>query len=356
MSFLSISKNLRDLSKEELSGLVQLYGEPSYRAVQLYRWLFARSIDEIDSMTDLPQQLRTRLKEDGFHLKLPEPVATERSADGSMKIALKLEDGNIVESVLIPEERRLTLCVSTQTGCNLGCRFCKTASFQRCRNLTLSELFSQVELARRLIEKEPSLGEYQRITNIVLMGMGEPLNNLEEVLKFIGVLTDPDGLGFSSRRITLSTTGILPALKRLLKATRINIAISLNATDEDTRTFLMPVNRKYPLKKLLRVLRYSPLFKRRSVTVEYVLIKGVNDSAEDARRLAELLRRVRCKVNLIALNPFDGCQFNPPDEPAIERFRRLLEERGLTVLVRKSRGRDILAACGQLGSKADKTS
>ncbi len=356
MACLSGSKNLKDLSKEELSALVREYGEPSYRAGQIYRWLFARGVDTIDSMTDLPQQMRERLKKEGFHLKLPETVATERSNDGTIKVVLRLLDGSLVESVLIPDERRLTLCVSTQTGCNLGCRFCKTASFKRCRNLSLSELVAQVEIARKLKQKEPALRQYHRITNIVIMGMGEPLNNLDEVLRFIKVLTDPSAMGYSPRRITLSTAGIIPALKTLLKSTRINLAISLNATDERTRTFLMPVNRRYPMKKLLRILRYSPLLKRRSLTIEYVLIRDVNDSKEDARRLAEILRGVRCKVNLIALNPFEGCPFSPPDEASVERFRNILEGCGLTVLVRKSRGRDILAACGQLGARMDKTS
>ncbi|MBI5599626.1 MAG: 23S rRNA (adenine(2503)-C(2))-methyltransferase RlmN [Deltaproteobacteria bacterium] len=340
-------KNLRDFTLEELKGIVKGLGQTPYRAGQLYRWLFQKGARSVDEMTDISKEFRSALKEAGYHVGTLDVARTQTSADGTVKLLLALADGVKVESVLIPGEKRLTLCVSTQAGCALGCRFCLTGMAGAGRNLKPSELIGQV-LAASLLVKNGFVKEHTRITNVVLMGMGEPLLNYDNVVRFLGVLTDPEGMGFSSSRVTVSTAGIVPGIKGLGRDTKVNLAVSLNATTDEVRTLIMPVNKKYPIKTLLGSLRAYPLPPRRLITIEYVLIKGVNDSTGDAERLVKLLKGVPCKINLIPLNPFSGSEFKRPETSAIGAFQKILFNAGYTALLRESKGNDILAACGQL--------
>jgi len=309
------------------------------------RWIYHRGAEDFSVMSDLPKALRKRLSERARLSRL-ELIAEEESRDGTRKFLFGLSDGGAIESVLIPDEDRLTLCVSTQVGCAMGCRFCLTARGGFARDLTAAEIVDQVLQVRRLLPSS------KRITNVVLMGMGEPLANYQEVVKAIEVMEDDLGLGLSARRITLSTVGLLPELERLFAdGVRCRLAISLNASDQETRQRLMPISRKYPLEQLLDVCRRLPLPPRERITFEYVLIAGVNSSPEDARRLASILKGIRCKVNLIPLNEAPEIPFRSPSREEILEFQRILIEAGYTALIRESRGADISAACGQLRGK-----
>ncbi len=271
----------------------------------------------------------------------------EQARDGTKKFLFQLDDGNRVESVLIPDKARLTLCLSTQVGCALGCRFCLTGKLGWKRNLTTSEILNQILAVKKTLSGKAS------ITNIVLMGMGEPLANYENTLKALALMVHPDAFKFSSRRITLSTAGLLPQLEQLSKE-KISfcLAISLNASDEETRSYLMPVNRRYPLNKILRLCKILPLRPRSRITFEYVLVHGINDSPQDAKRLIGLLRGIPSKVNLIPLNEAPGIPFKKPSDEAVKRFQEILMEGGLTAIVRTSKGSEISAACGQLQAKS----
>ncbi len=354
--------DLRDLDKDGLTALMESFGEKPYRARQVYDWLFHKNAASISDMTDLSLSLRDRLEEDGFYLGSPELIQERMSSDGSMKLVLGFNDGERAECVLIPDDNRLTLCISSQSGCALGCEFCMTGivgtkrTYKDAgrtgagRNLTQSELIGQVRMAEEFVRKGVFEGHIA-VTNIVLMGMGEPLLNLDNVVSFIGILTDQGGMGYAARRVTLSTAGIVPAIKELGKrATGINLAVSLNAATDEMRDWLMPINKKYPLKQLILALREYPLKKRRRITIEYVLLKGINDTDKDAKRLARLLRHVECMINLIPFNPFPGTEFERPEDVEVVRFQHLLLEEGYTAYIRASRGPDIGAACGQLGS------
>jgi len=334
-------RNLRDLTYEDLLAVAESMGEKPYRAGQVYSWVFKRGVRDIDSMTDLSKELRERLKE-GFFIGGLTVKDVKTSSDGTKKFLCLLADGRSVETVIIPEEKRTTLCVSSQTGCALGCAFCLTARLGHARDLALSELTCQVFCARE-VEKE------RDITNVVLMGMGEPLLNYENVLKFTGVLTDSRAFGFSHNRVTVSTSGVVPGIKRLAQDTNVNLAVSLNAATDEKRDALMPVNRKYPLEELIKALRDYPLKAKKVVTIEYVLLKDVNDTDEDARRLARLLKGLRCKINLIPFNPFPGTTFKRPPEERVLAFGDILRKANYTVVIRASKGGDISAACGQLG-------
>ncbi|MFQ5428605.1 MAG: 23S rRNA (adenine(2503)-C(2))-methyltransferase RlmN [Thermodesulfobacteriota bacterium] len=336
--------NLRDITYEDFLSLAASIGEKPYRAGQLYRWVYARGVSSIDDMTDLSLALRERLKE-SYRIGGPSLVETFSSEDGTIKLLFKLHDGQMIHSVIMPDGERATVCVSTQVGCALGCGFCLTGTGGYERNLTLSEMAGQVLSAREI------LGEGRYITNIVFMGMGEPLLNLDTLLKFINILTDPAGFALSHNRITVSTAGITPALERLGTETNVNLAVSLNAATDSLRSELMPVNRKYPLGTLLEGLRSYPLRGKKHLTIEYVLLGGVNDGATDARGLIKLLAGLKCKINLIPFNPFRGATFKRPHEEAVERFRDILIRSGYMAVVRKSRGEDIGAACGQLKAK-----
>jgi 23S rRNA (adenine2503-C2)-methyltransferase len=313
-----------------------------YRADQIQKWVYLRQADSFKPMTDISKDIRTLLSEHFVIARLAvERIETSR--DGSRKYLLRLKDGKTVESVLIPERDHYTLCVSSQVGCAQGCQFCLTASGGFERNLTRGEIIAQV----RDIKNE--LDDPLRLTNIVFMGMGEPLANYKNLVSAIGVITDTDaGLRLASRRVTVSTAGLVPKLADLGRDTRVNLAVSLNASDNDTRNRLMPINRTYPLEKLLAACRAYPAAPGRRLTFEYILIKGINDSEKDARRLARLLQPIRCKINLIPYNPHEACDFERPSEDVIQAFYQLLFDKNYTVIIRRSKGQDISAACGQL--------
>ncbi len=336
--------DLKDFSVDELAARLSELGEPGYRARQVLRWVYQKGAESFAEMSDLSRALRSALGE-SFRIGRPRLLRLARSADGTRKFLFELEDGGRIESVLIPAEGsdRLTLCISSQVGCGMGCTFCATATLGLRRGLRAPEIVDQVLEARR------ELGA-TAITNIVFMGMGEPLHNYEEVVKAIGVLTAEWGVGFSPRRITVSTVGLVPAMKRLLEDTRVNLAVSLSGTTDAVRSRLMPVNRKYPVATLLAACRALPLPRRKRITFEYVMLRGENDSLADARRLGRLLRGIPSKINLIPFNPFPGSSFSSTPRPAIEAFRGELLRQGVHATVRESRGRDIQAACGQLAA------
>ncbi len=341
------SRNLKDLDLEDLYKLVEAMGERPYRAVQLYGWLHKRGVASLDEMTNVSKELKGRLRQEGCFIGRPVVRRVRVSDDGTIKILIETPAGAGVESVLIPEDERLTLCVSTQSGCALGCAFCMTAKGGAGRNLTLSEMTAQVESARALLA-EGNIPGHERVTNVVLMGMGEPLMNYENVIRFIGVLTDDNGLNVAPRRVTVSTAGVVPMMERLGRAAKVNLAVSLNATTDAVRDTLMPINRKYPIGELVAAMRRYPLKKRQSITIEYVLIKGINDTLEDARRLKNMLRGIPVKINLIAFNPYPGSGFEPPGKEQISAFQKILLDAGCVAVLRGSRGADIEAACGQL--------
>jgi 23S rRNA (adenine2503-C2)-methyltransferase len=338
--------DLLEITRDQLVSWLTAQGVATYRADQVLKWIYLRQTDSFDLMTDLSKDIR-RLLSEQFKIGRLETERVETSRDGSSKYLFKLDDGKRIESVLIPERDHYTLCVSSQAGCAQGCRFCLTAVGGFERNLSRGEIVAQV----RDIQKD--LGDQKRLTNIVFMGMGEPLANYNHLVSAIGILTDNDaGLRFASRRVTVSTAGLVPKITALGRETKVNLAISLNATDNNTRNKLMPINRKYPLEKLLEACRqYQPAPGRR-ITFEYVLIKGINDSLNDAQRLAKLLRPIRCKVNLIPFNTHEGCDFESPAEAVIQAFYDVLFANNYTVIIRRSKGQDISAACGQLKARS----
>lgn len=315
--------------------------EPAYRLRQVLAWVYAARATSFAVMTNLPRELRREL-EQCFTLAWPRPAEVWRSSDGTRKLLFVLSDGAAIESVLIPDPPRLTLCVSSQVGCGMGCQFCATARLGLRRNLSAAEILAQVLAAQEL------LAPGQRITNVVFMGMGEPLANYQNLVQALEVLLSDWGLGFSGRRVTVSTVGLLPQMRRLVSETPVQLAVSLTGTTEEQRSALMPVNRRYPLEALVEACRALPLPQRRRITFEYVLLAGVNDRPEDADRLAALLRGVRAKVNLIPFNPFPGAPFDRPRDVVVEQFRERLLARRLFASVRRSRGLDVQAACGQL--------
>ncbi len=318
-------------------------GLPAYRAAQILRGIYQRGADSVAALTDLPRDLRTALERDFVLAALPVPLVA-RSTDGTRKLLFTLEPGRAIESVIIPDPPRLTLCVSSQAGCAMGCRFCATARIGWQRHLSAAEIVGQVLAARHEL-----VGD-ERLTNIVFMGMGEPLANYDELVDAIEILLAEWGLGFSSRRITVSTVGLVPQLERLVRDTPVNIAVSLTSTTDAQRDWLMPVNRKYPLATLLDACRTLPIAQRRRITFEYVMLAGVNDTPADATRLVRLLHGIRAKVNLIPFNPFPDAGFGRPQAAGIKAFQQQLLAAGINATIRISRGRDIQAACGQLAA------
>lgn len=334
--------DIKELSKAQLVAWLKNQGLEPYRAAQILKWIYLGQADTFEEMTDLTKELRNQLS-GRFTINRLEQANIETSQDGSQKYLFKLKDGKHVESVLIPEKDHYTLCISSQVGCAQGCRFCLTARGGFVRNLTKGEIIAQVRDIASHLESS------KRLTNLVLMGMGEPLANYQNVVEAVNTLTDSDtGLGFSSRRVTISTAGLVPKLADLGRESTANLAISLNAADNSTRDMLMPINRKYPIEKLLDACVRFPLKPRRRITFEYVLIKGINDSSQDAQRLAGLLRPLRAKINLIPFNTYEGCEFERPAEAAIDSFKEILTRNHFTAIIRHSKGQDISAACGQL--------
>jgi len=334
-------RNLRDFTYDGFLRLAMEMGEKPYRAGQLYKWVYARGVSSIDEMTDISLELRARLKK-GYLVTGPSLGETITSADGTKKLIYELDDGLRVQAVIMPDEKRTTVCLSTQAGCALACGFCLTGTGGYKRNLTLSELAGELLTAREAAQEACS------ITNIVFMGMGEPLLNYENLIKFINILTDASGFAISHNRITVSTAGITPAIKRLGIDTNVNLAISLNAADDAARSELMPVNKRYPLAGLIKALRGYPLHGKKRITIEYVLLSGINDGPGEAKKLLKLLHGLRCKVNLIPFNPFAGAPYKRPTDEAVALFKDILIKGGIMAVTRKSRGLDIGAACGQL--------
>ena len=334
---------------EELKVLLAELGCKPYRAGQLFAWIYSKGAQSFDEMTDIARSERLLLST-RFDLASLSLLRQELSSDGTRKFLFALEDGHTVESVLIPDEDRQTLCISSQVGCAQGCRFCITGGGGFQRNLMAYEITDQVVRVEQILSGGKLDTAYGRhITNIVLMGMGEPLANFDEVVKALSIITGEKGLGFSPRRVTLSTAGLVPEIEKLGKSgIKVNLAVSLNATTDEVRDRIMPVNKRYPIRELLAACRRYPLEPRRRITFEYVMLRGVNDSPEDALRLTRLLRGIKAKVNLIPYNPSRESEFGRPNDATVRRFQQLLQDHDYTVLIRESRGRDIAAACGQL--------
>jgi 23S rRNA (adenine2503-C2)-methyltransferase len=334
--------NLAELDILELESALEARGCERFHARQLYRWIYKRGVVDFEKMTDLSKDLRARLAAD-FEVVTPVLVSDIRSIDGTRKFVLELADHRRIEAVFIPDTPAMTFCISTQVGCAMGCGFCLTGKMGLVRNLTAGEIAGQV----RLLANATHMLDHP--FNIVLMGMGEPLHNYDPTMKALRILHSEHGLAVSPRRVTLSTVGIVPGLQRLAKEPLMpNLAISLHATTDEQRSELVPPNRKYPLAEILETCRQFPLKRRSRITFEYVMLDGVNDTPEDARRLARLLSGIKAKVNLIPLNPAPGIPFERPPDERIDRFAQILADRHFTVSVRKSRGQDIRAACGQL--------
>jgi 23S rRNA (adenine2503-C2)-methyltransferase len=334
--------DIAELELPELEQAVEALGVPRFHARQLFQWVHKRGVTNFGEMTDLGRDLRATL-EQSFSIGTPSVVRRETSTDGTSKLLLRLQDGQLIESVFIPDTPANTFCLSTQVGCAMRCGFCLTGKMGIVRNLSAGEIVGQV----RVLARELDL--LRARFNIVLMGMGEPLHNYDATMKALRILSDEYGLSVSARRITLSTVGVLPALERLATEPFMpNLAISLHATTEAQRDLLVPINRKYGLKELLDACRRFPVKRRARITFEYVMLRDVNDTDEDARRLVRLLNGIKAKVNLLPLNEAPGIPFERPADARVDAFARILANRGVVVSVRKSRGRDIRAACGQL--------
>lgn len=337
--------NRHDLAEMELHEIEQALdsmGHPRFHARQLFQWVHKRGVTDFAEMTDLGRELRSALASQ-FRVVTPDIVRRDTSSDGTTKFLMRLEDGQLIESVFIPDTPANTFCVSTQVGCAMKCGFCLTGRMGIIRNLTAGEIAGQVRVLTR------ELGMLQARFNIVLMGMGEPLHNYDAVMKALRMLNDEHGLAVGPRRVTLSTVGVLPNLERLATEPLMpNLAISLHATTEEQRDLLVPINRKYGLAELLDACRRFPVKRRERITFEYVMLKDVNDTDADARRLVRLLHGIKAKVNLLPLNEAPGIAYERPSEARVNRFAQIVADRGMVVSVRKSRGRDIRAACGQL--------
>jgi len=336
--------NIKSMGRDELQADLVARGLKTFRANQILTWVYTRYARSFEEMTNIPKMERALLSS-VFFISAPTIVRTETSKDGTRKFLFALDDAHTIESVLIPDEDRQTLCISSQVGCQQACRFCLTGSKGFIRDLKAFEIIDQVLEISRILKQE----HVSDITNIVLMGMGEPLANFDEVLQALRVIASDKGLGFATRRVTVSTSGLVPEIEKLGRSgVKVNLAVSLNATTDEVRDRIMPVNRRYPIKELLAACRRYPLDPRRRITIEYVMLRGVNDTVEDARRLAKLLRGIKCKVNLIPFNPFPGSLFDRPDDASVLDFQKILLDQYYITPVRESRGRDISAACGQL--------
>ncbi|GAA0763496.1 23S rRNA (adenine(2503)-C(2))-methyltransferase RlmN [Psychroflexus lacisalsi] len=340
-------KDIRALSKKELQDFFVSHGDKSFRGSQVYDWLWNKATYNFEDMTNLSKETRQMLM-DNFVINNIEVDQMQRSKDGTIKNAVKLHDGFTVESVLIPTMSRTTACVSSQVGCSLDCKFCATAKLKRLRNLNADEIFDQVVA----IDKESKLYNGIPLSNIVYMGMGEPLMNYNNVLKSIEKITSPEGLGMSPRRITLSTSGVPKMIKKLADdEVKFHLAVSLHSAIDEIRTQIMPFNAKFPLADLRESLVYWYEKTGKSVTYEYIVWNGINDREEDIRALVEFCKAIPCKVNIIEYNPIDDGQFQQGTDVAVAKYMNALEANHITVTLRHSRGKDIDAACGQLANK-----
>ena len=341
-------KDIRALTKEQLRDFFVENGDKAFRGNQVYEWLWSKSLHTFEDMTNISKKTREMLEEHFVinHIKVD---SMQKSADGTIKNGIKLHDGLVVESVLIPTPKRTTACVSSQVGCSLDCKFCATARLKRMRNLNPDEIYDQVVV----IDKQSRLYHNHKLTNIVFMGMGEPLMNYKNVLKSIEMITSPEGLGMSSKRITVSTSGVPKMIKKMAdEEVKFNLAVSLHSAIDEVRTSIMPFNTTFPLKDLKKSLEYWYEKTKRAITYEYVVWEGINDKKEDIAALVQFCKYVPCKVNLIEYNPIDDGQFQQASNAALNNYISNLEMHDITVNVRRSRGKDIDAACGQLANKA----
>ena len=349
--------NFKYFSKEEISAIIEGLGQKPYRADQIISWMYKKLASSFDEMTDQPRDFREKLKQTAY-ISSPEILKCQTSKDGTRKYLFELEDGETIESVLIPNALGsdcFTLCISSQAGCAMNCGFCATGMLGFKRNLKAYEIYDQILTVKKHLSSFPQISA-SSVTNIVFMGMGEPFNNMKEVIKALHVITGP--MEFSRRRVTVSTSGVVPGFQKLGEhGNGVNLAVSLNATTDDTRSLIMPVNKKYPLKKLMEACRRYPLKANRRITFEYVMLGGINDSREDAVRLIKLLKGTRSKVNLIPYNPSysptldKSCgtvKFKKPLEKRVVEFQEILHNARIITIIRKSKGSDISAACGQL--------
>ncbi|NOY73885.1 MAG: 23S rRNA (adenine(2503)-C(2))-methyltransferase RlmN [Gammaproteobacteria bacterium] len=356
---MSAKVNLLDFDRKSMEAFFVSRGEKAFRATQVIKWIHQLGVTHFDAMTNLSKSLRAWLHEEA-EIVIPDIVLEQQSADGTIKWLLRVDDGNSIEMVYIPEANRGTLCVSSQVGCALDCSFCSTAQQGFNRNLSTAEIISQLHIAiRRLSDKlgHDAFGKKRVVSNVVLMGMGEPLLNFNSVVKALNLMLEDNAYGLSKRRVTLSTAGVVPALDRLGEVSDVSLAVSLHAPYNSLRDKLVPLNKKYPIEVLLPACRrYIAGQAHRSVTFEYVMLDGVNDLPKQARDLAKLLRDMPAKINLIPFNPFPGSVYARSSDAAISKFCEILAAQGLTVITRRPRGDDIDAACGQLAGKVvDKT-
>lgn len=336
---------IKNLIPSMLEEIVLKMGLPRYRTDQLVNWIYAKWVADWDVMTNLSKELRAQLAQTFLHqILIPQEILVSR--DGTRKFLFRLKDGFTIESVLIPDKDRRTLCISSQVGCALKCAFCYTGAIGFKRNLETWEIIEQVLAVKRALPLE------EHPTNIVFMGMGEPLLNYENVIRAVEILNLDSGLKFSHRRMTISTAGIITAIEKLARdQAPVSLALSLNAPDDKIRSVIMPINKTYPLDEVLKTLEKFPLSNRKRITFEYVMLKDVNDTPLHARQLANKIKRFPCKVNLIPFNPFPGTSFSASPPAAVEGFQKILREKHISAFIRKSRGADILAACGQLAGK-----
>ena len=346
------------LSRDGLSAALEEFGVPAkqcaMRTRQLWHWIYHRGITDFQDMTNVSKALRAQLC-DAFTLERPEIAEKQVSQDGTRKYLIRLADGNLIEAVYIPEETRGTLCISSQVGCTLNCTFCHTGTQRLVKNLSAGEIVHQIMLARDDLEEWPSPTENRLISNIVLMGMGEPLYNFDNVRQAMQIAMDGEGIAISRRRITLSTSGIVPEIERCGEEIGVNLAISLHATRDEVRDILVPINRKYPIAQLLEACRtYPALRNNRRITFEYVMLDGINDSPAEAIELVKLIKGIPAKVNLIPFNPWPGSPYACSSWERIEEFADIVNRAGYASPVRTPRGRDIMAACGQLKSASER--
>lgn len=347
-------RNLIGCDRQDIAALMAEIGEKPFRAKQLWHWIYHRGVTDFAQMTNLAAPLREKLSQE-FTLDRPAISREQKSSDGTSKWLMRLTDGNEIETVHIPEIDRGALCVSSQVGCTLNCRFCHTGTQRMVRNLTPSEIVGQVMLARDALEEWPSGVDGRLLTNIVMMGMGEPLYNYENVAKALKIIMDGDGIAISKRRITLSTAGVVPMIRQCGEELNVNLAISLHAVRDDIRDVIVPINKKYPIAELLEACRnYPGSSNARRITFEYVMLKGVNDSVADAKELIRLIGDLPAKVNLIPFNPWPGAPYECSTDASINAFAKIVLDAGFSSPVRTPRGRDIMAACGQLKSASEK--
>lgn len=337
--------NLLDFDRKGLAAFFVEMGEKPFRATQLLKWIYQEDVTDFDQMTNLSKPLRAYLKQ-YCTITAPEILIEQIATDGTTKWVVEMGQGNRIESFFIPEEKRGTLCVSSQIGCALACTFCSTARQGFNRNLSVAAIIGQLYVAQK------RLGDKKRITNVVMMGMGEPLLNFDNVVAAMNLMMDDFTYGLSKRRVTVSTSGIVPAMTRLNEVCDVSMAVSLHAANDELRDELVPINQKYPLKELMAACReYAKQGPRKHITFEYVMLDGINDTSQDARTLVRLLKNVPSKINLIPFNPFPGSNYHCSSAGAITRFKEILHAAGLVTTIRKTRGNDIDAACGQLVGK-----